>query len=284
MAVSNQQIINSAVMFLAVGAAVFIGTNPLLAWIRQREREYGSILQRSLLLEFSPRLVSVLTGATMLLLGGAGYALLRGSLIALFAGWTVGLLMPGWLIRYLKAKRLRKLEQQLVSGVQTLASGVRAGLNLIQSMQLIARDAPRPLRQEFAHLIREYDYGVPLDQAMDNAAQRIGSGDYRLLFHALHTHRQRGGDLGETLDRIAKSIREIQRLENKVRTETARGRATARWLGALPLAVLGVLYLIVPEDMIHLFTTDIGKWILAAVILFNLVGYLWIRKIMAIDI
>ena len=194
------------------------------------------------------------------------------------------MLLPGLYIRWLTKKRLQKLEEQLVGAVQTLASGVRAGLNLVQGMQMVSRDAPVPIKQEFAHLVQEYEYGIPLDEAMNNAATRIGSSDFRLLFTALHTHRERGGDLGETLDRIAFSIREIQRLENKVRTETARGRATARWLGALPAIVLFMLFLISRDTVVLMFTDQIGKVLLAAVIVLNLVGYLWIRKIMAIDI
>jgi tight adherence protein B len=134
-------------------------------------------------------------------------------------------------------------------------------------------------------MLREYEYGIPLDEAMDNASVRIGSGDFRLLFAALHTHRERGGDLGETLDRIAESIREIQRLENQVETLTAEGRATARWLGAMPIVVLGILYFIVsPEGVRSLFTDDFGKMLLLIMAILNVAGFLWIRKIMAIDI
>jgi tight adherence protein B len=98
------------------------------------------------------------------------------------------------------------------------------------------------------------------------------------------THRQRGGDLGRTLDRICQSIREIQRLEKRVETLTAQGRATARWLGAMPLIVVGVLYLIEPAYAHSLLTDPIGKGIIVTILLCNIIGFLWIRKIMSIDI
>ncbi|HPS52372.1 MAG TPA: type II secretion system F family protein, partial [Phycisphaerae bacterium] len=192
--------------------------------------------------------------------------------------------LPGAIIRKLQKKRLDRLETQIVEGIQTLASGVRAGLNLVQAMELIARDAPAPISQEFSHLLSEYEYGTPLDEAMLSTAKRIGSADYRLLFTALHTHRQQGGDLGDTLDRIADSIREIQRLNARVDSLTAQGRATARWLGAMPLVVMCIMYFIPGSNVEKLFTDDIGKLILSAVFLMNLVGFLWIRKIMEIDI
>jgi len=188
-------------------------------------------------------------------------------------------------LKLLRIRRLDRLELQLVGGIQTLASGVRAGLNLVQSMELVARDGPIPLRQEFRHLLREYEYGVPLEEAMDNAATRIGSGDFRLLFAALQTHRERGGNLGETLDRIGESIREIQRLEGRVKTLTAQGRATARWLGAMPVVILLILYFFVDDTgVMTLFVEDLGKLILLAIVVLNVLGFLWIKKIVTIDI
>ena len=222
--------------------------------------------------------------AAMVLLAVAFYAMLGGMLAAI-GGLFAGAFAPHALLRLLHRRRLRRLESQLVSGIQTLASGVRAGLNLVQAMELIARSGAVPLRQEFAHLLREYEFGTPLEEAMSNAAERIGSPDFRLLFAALRTHRQRGGDLGETLDRIAESIREIQRLENRVKTLTAQGRATARWLGAMPAAVVVIYYFLVDSNAIRmLFVEDLGKLVLAAIVVLNIAGFLWIRKIVAVDI
>ncbi|MCD4825258.1 MAG: type II secretion system F family protein [Phycisphaerae bacterium] len=277
-------LVGSIVIFLATVAAIWIGANPFLAVLRKREEQYGYILQNSLLLNIPARTVTILTGMVILLLGYIAYAIVDGSLIAMTFAAGVGMLLPGLVIKYLRRKRLAKLEDQLVGAVQTLASGVRAGLNLVQSMQMVSRDAPVPIHQEFSHLVREYEYGVPLDEAMENAAERIGSSDFRLLFTALHTHRERGGDLGDTLDRIAASIREIQRLENRVNALTAQGRATARWLGAMPGVVMAILYFIDSAGMIKLFTENEGNLILAVVVALNVIGFLWIRKIMAIDI
>ena len=277
-------VLASAVMYLAVVAAILVGTRPLLSLVRQKERKYDHILRSSLMLDIPPRAVTAATLASMLLLGFLGWIILSGSLVGTILFGAAGLLLPGWLIRLLRRRRQRQLEEQLVGGIQTLASGVRAGLNLVQAMKMIARDAPAPLSQEIAHLLREYEYGVPLEEAMDNAGQRIELDDYRLLLAALRTHRQRGGDLGQTLDRIAQSIREIQRLENRVRTLTAQGRATARWLGAMPGAVMAILYVIDSTGVVRLFAEPAGKAILTLVVALNLVGFLWIRKIMAIDI
>lgn len=273
----------SVLNFLAVGAAVFVGYHPIRALVLRQEQEYDAVLRSKLLLGVRPRTMTVLSGIVVVLLGALGYAITT-SLIGVTAGLALGAATPSLAMRLLRRRRLTKLENQLVGGIQTLASGVRAGLNLIQAMQLLARDAPAPIRQEFAHLLQEYEYGMPLEQAMNNAASRIGSTDYRLLFSALQTHRERGGNLGETLDRIGESINEIQRLENRIKTLTAQGRANSRFLGGLVVFVLLVLYLIEPEGVRMLFVDDLGKMILAAIVVLNILGFLWIKRIVAIDI
>ncbi|KKL97019.1 hypothetical protein LCGC14_1838650, partial [marine sediment metagenome] len=91
-------------------------------------------------------------------------------------------------------------------------------------------------------------------------------------------------DLAETLDRISDSIREIHRLEKRVETLTAPGRAAARWMGAMPAVMLIILRVIWPEGVALLFTDDVGRLILFIIVVLNVVGFLWIRKIVSIDI
>lgn len=279
----SRHLLACLMLFGGTAVAVFLGLRPFKEYIRHQEYQYNLVLRHSLLLSLKPRAATIIQFVGIALLMFIGYGITE-HLAGCFLFGAAGFFVPSLVIRHLRRRRLNRLEEQLVGGIQTLASGVRAGLNLVQSMQLVARDGPIPLRQEFAHMLREYEFGMSLEDAMNNAAARIGSGDFRLLFAALLTHRERGGDLGETLDRIAESIREIQRLENRVKTLTAQGRATARWLGAMPGVVLAILYFIMREDVQRLFVDDMGKLILVMILILNILGFLWVRKIVAIDI
>lgn len=279
----TSQLLPSLVLFAMMAAAVGVGLRPLMQFLRRRESTYSLILRSQLLMDISPRLVTVASLLGVVCLAAIGQ-MITGSMIGLFAGAAVGVYLPTVLLRTLARKRLTKLEEQLVGGIQTLMASVRAGLNLVQAMELLARTGPKPIREEFAHLIREYEYGVPLDEAMRNASARIGSGDFRLLFAALHTHRERGGDLGETLDRIAASIREIQRLEHRLKALTAQGRAQARFMGLMPLAMGGIYYLIDSDGMMLLINTPAGKLILGVILVLNVMGFVWIKKVVSIDV
>jgi len=269
--------------FVAVVVAVIAAAEPVRRWVLKQERIYGHILHTSLLLDIRPRSATYFGVGCVLVGSVIGYAFIH-NLISLVVGAVLGAAVPMATLRVLRYRRRSKLDEQLVDGLQTLASGVRAGLNLVQALELVAENLPAPISQEFAHLVREYEYGTPIEAAMSNAAGRVELPNYRLVFSALQTHRQRGGDLGETLDRIADSVREIQRLEKRIETLTAQNRAAARWMGGMPVVILAILYMIDPYGVRMLFVDDIGKILLAGIVAMNAVGFMWIRQIVNIDI
>jgi len=194
------------------------------------------------------------------------------------------LALPYFVLNHLEEKRLQRLNEQIVDGITTLASGVRAGLNLVQSCQLLVKNSTGPIKQEFGQLLREYELGVDLNSAMHNASDRIGSSYYRLLFTAIQAHRDRGGDMGQSLDRIADSIREIQRLEGRLDALTAQGRSQARFMALMPFVIVFILWTIAPADTAKLLTDPVGRLIMMAALGLIAVGFVWIRRIMQVDI
>lgn len=244
---------------------------------------YDRVLRQRLLIQVNP---TVTVWATLGLSLGVG--LIAGLLVSsLLIGILVAALALGspWLIfNYLEVKRLNKLEDQLVDGLTTIASGTRAGLNLVQSMDLLVKNSVGPIQQEFAQLLSEYGMGIDLNRAMRNASDRIGSKLYRLTFTAMEMHRVRGGDTAESMDRIAESVREITKLEGKLDALTAQGRTQA-WMMALAApGLIGMFYMIEPDAVSRLFTEPSGRVILLIVIALIVTGFLWMRRILAIDI
>jgi tight adherence protein B len=278
-----QQILLSGLTLLSTYMLVRYGWELVARWVREQIARYDRVLRHQLLLDIDPRLAFGAVVGLVVVLGLCTAAVL-GNWLWFIVGGAVGAFLPTMIVRHLETKRKQRLERQLVDGVMALASGVRAGLNLIQAMELLVTNAIGPIKQEFAQLLREYQMGLELNQAMRNASNRIGLSNYRLLFTAIEMHRLRGGDTGESLDRIAESIREIQRLEGKLDALTAQGRTQARMMAAMPLLIMGIFYMIDPEGVGMLFTEPMGRLVLLIAAALILCGFLWIRRIMAVDI
>lgn len=195
------------------------------------------------------------------------------------------LYIPWYLVKRLAARRRLMIEDQLADSMVSLSSAVKAGLSLAQSLEILANQSPKPIGQEFQQMIGEFNLGKPLDQVLEETKERLRSENFALFAAAMQASRESGGRLNETIDRIAHSVRELQRLERKVQTETSQARKSAVYMALAPLAILAMYYFFVdPVSTARLFTTLPGQMIVSVALVFNVVAYLWARKLLSPDI
>ncbi len=273
----------SALTFTSIYMFVRYGYAWSIAVALRQEQAYDRVLRQQLLIDIEPRTALACSAGIILFFGLFTYIATHSFL----AGFTIALLamlLPNLVVRHLESKRLQKLENQLVDGLTTLASAARAGLNLVQSMELLERNAVAPIKQEFGQLLREYRLGMDLNQAMQNTSNRIGSQLYRLTFTAIQMHRLRGGDTAESLDRIAESIRDISRLEGKLDALTSQARYQASFMAMMPVVFLFLLWSIDPQGVGLLFSEPAGRMLLLGVVVLIVTAFIWIRNIMAVEI
>jgi tight adherence protein B len=193
--------------------------------------------------------------------------------------------LPWYVVRRMAEKRRMKIEDQLADAMVSLASAIKAGLSLAQSIEILAQQTPHPICQEFQQIYGEYQLGKPMEQCLAEAKVRLRSENFALFAAAMEASRESGGRLNETVDRIAHSVRELQRLERKVQSETAQARASAFYMALAPIAILALYYFVIDQQNTErLFTSVIGQIMLSAAIVLNVVAYLWARKILNPDI
>lgn len=189
--------------------------------------------------------------------------------------------LPWYLLRRAAEWRKEKIEDQLADAMVSLSSAIRAGLALPQAMEILARQCPHPICQEFQQIYGEYQMGKTMEVALREAKARLQSENFALFAAAMEASRQSGGRLNETVERIAHSVRELQRLERKIQSETASARKSAVYMSLAPLAILALYYFAVdPQAVEKLFTTVPGQLILALATILDVIAYLWARKIL----
>lgn len=269
------------------GGAVYLfaryGVVPMQRYHDQRLRDFQQALQQRLVLDIDPKLALYASYGFVVLVFVLGLLLTANLLGALiFTG--IAYALPMLIMNHLATKRREQLEKQLVDALTTLASGVRAGLTLVQAMKQVTTNYTGPIEQEFRQILNEYELGIDLNQAMRNASDRIGSQLFRLTFTAIEMHRIRGGDSGESMDRIAESIREIQRLEGKLDALTAQGRSQANFMLVMAAVLGGMIFVIDPDGMAQVFIDPAGRILLITVIVLFTLGFWWMRRILDVDI
>lgn len=196
----------------------------------------------------------------------------------------VGLLVPRILLSYYVRKRRRTFELQFVQGLDFLSSSMKAGLSFVQALESLVENSTPPLSQEFDLLLREYRIGIPLNEALQNLARRVESEELNLMVFSTIITRELGGDISEIFDHLAEVIRSRHRVMERLDTLTAQGRLQAIVCGAIPFALYGILFLWQPGYVQPLFDTNVGRVAVYAVVLFQVMVILIVRRIVNIKI
>jgi tight adherence protein B len=191
---------------------------------------------------------------------------------------------PWYVLRRMAERRRRKIEEQLADAMVTLTNAVRAGLSLAQALEILALRCPRPINLEFQQIVAEYNMGKPLIQTLAEAKQRLRSENFALFAATLMASHESGGRLSETVERIAHSVLELQRLERKILAETAQARKSAIYMAIIPVVILVAYWYVDPANTALLFRTVLGQFILGTAVVLNVIAYFWARIILNPDI
>ncbi len=183
-----------------------------------------------------------------------------------------------------KPARVGQFSVQMVDALTLMSNGLKAGLNVAQTIQIVVDEMPNPIKQEFVLVLSENRVGKSLEDAFDNLAKRLGSEDVLMFVTSVNILSETGGNIAETFQNITKTIRERLKLQSKITAMTAQAMTSAVIVGCLPFAMAIMLYFTDPETMTPLFTTPAGWGILLLVIIFESVGFFVIMKMVKIKV
>ncbi len=217
---------------------------------------------------------------------GAGVALCIASpfkLLAIFVGPIFALVPVGWLMVKRK-RRLSKFGNQMPEALELLGRSLRAGHSLNAGFGLVSKEMEDPLAREFGRAFEEQNLGIPLDEAIEDMADRVPNMDLRFFATAVVLQRQTGGDLAEILDKIGHLIRERLQILGQIQALTGEGRMSGAVLLALPPVLFLVMLKLNYEYVMMLFTDEIGRYMLGFGLITQIIGALVIKKIITIKV
>jgi tight adherence protein B len=197
---------------------------------------------------------------------------------------VVGFLAPAFFVRYRRKKRLDKLESQVEEALTLAANSLKGGFGLLQSLELAAQQLQHPISTELRRTLHDINVGSSTEDALLAFSERASSYDLDIVITAILIQRSVGGNLAEILDTVAHTMRERARIRGHVKAVTSQQRMTGYILGGLPIAVMGILFLVANEYMTPLFTTLAGQVMLAGAGMMEFIGILLIKRILAIEV
>jgi tight adherence protein B len=192
--------------------------------------------------------------------------------------------LPLLYVRRRKRLRLSLYAKQLPDALDVLARSLQAGQSFLHGVQAVAREMPEPTAREFRMTFELLRLGRSLREALQSHADRVENMDFNLFATALLIQREVGGNVSEVLDHVGRTIRERFKLLGEIQTLSAQTRLSGKIVGALPIAIGVMIYLMKPDLVMVLFTEEIGRTLVKFAIVMQILGFYVMNRITIIKV
>jgi tight adherence protein B len=207
-----------------------------------------------------------------------------GGLLTAVVLAALGAWLPYAYLKLMKKRQLDRFEEVFPEAVDMLGRAIRAGHPLSAGIQMVGQEMAEPVAGEFRTIFEEQRFGVPFADALMGMVDRVDLVDVRIFVTAVLVQREVGGNLSEILDNITTTIRDRFRIRRQLRTYTAQGRLSGMVVAGMPIALGLIIFVINPPYIRVLFEHPVGRTLLVFGITMQILGFLWIRKVVNIEI
>jgi tight adherence protein B len=215
--------------------------------------------------------------------GWLAFVLLHQPLLAMLAA-AGAFMAPFFRISSQRSKRMARFEEQLPEALDVMVRALKAGHPFSGTLQLVAEEMDDPIAKEFGITFADINYGLDVKQAFMNMLERIPNITLMTLVTAVVVQRETGGNLAETLSKISGVIRGRFRFNRRVKTLSSEGRMSAWILAMIPFFLFVVIMVTTPSYLPVLLQEPAGLKIVAVSFFLQVVGILWIRRIIRIEV
>jgi len=203
---------------------------------------------------------------------------------ALGFGVSGGLLLPHAFVGFKRRSRIKRFIVELPNAVDSIVRGVKVGLPLVDCFKIVADQTQEPVKTEFGLVVEDQTMGMPLADATERVPQRVPTPEARFFAIVVAIQSRTGGSVAEALANLSTVLRERQKMRGKIKALSSESKASAMIIGALPVFVAGALYVVSPNYISLLFTTQTGHLVLAACAVWMLIGSLVMRKMINFEV
>jgi tight adherence protein B len=180
----------------------------------------------------------------------------RAPLLSLGVGLFIGGGLPHLVVNRLINKRTNAFVTKFPDGIELLVRGLRSGLPVTETLQIVSTEVPGPVGYEFKAVIDRIKVGKTMEDALQDTADKLGIAEFNFFTITLAIQRETGGNLAETLSNLADVLRKRAQMKLKIRAMSSESKASAYIVGSLPFLVFFAILYINPDYMLTFFTDD----------------------------
>ncbi|MGP1354661.1 MAG: type II secretion system F family protein [Parasphingopyxis sp.] len=176
--------------------------------------------------------------------------------LALLVGTFLGFGLPHMVVGFLIKRRINSFNAKFPDAIELLVRGLRSGLPISETLQVVASEVPDPVGTEFGEVVDKMKIGKTMDEALEDTAKRLNTPEFNFFCITLAIQRETGGNLAETLSNLANVLRQRSQMKLKIKAMSAESKASAYIVGSLPFIVFGMIMMINPSYMGEFFVDE----------------------------
>ncbi len=184
---------------------------------------------------------------------------------------------------FFKKRRESKFLNAFPDAVDIVVRGVKAGLPLLDCLKMITVEAPEPLKSEFRAIVETQAIGVPLGEACGRLYERMQVPEANFFGIVIAIQQKAGGNLAEALGNLSRVLRDRKKMKGKIQAMSQEAKASASIIGALPVAVMTLVWVTSPQYINLLFTEPLGNVMLVGSVMWMSMGVLVMKKMINFD-
>jgi tight adherence protein B len=234
-------------------------------------------------LSWSKRQFIIISAFIGLIMAFLGFLSGTGMLGAAGLGFAGAFGFPRWLLSFLRKRREAKFIDGLADAVDIIVRGVKAGLPLGDCIRMITMESSEPLKTEFRLIMETQAIGMPLGEACGKLYERTPLPEANFFGIVVAIQQKAGGNLSEALGNLSKVLRDRKKMRAKIQAMSQEAKASAAIIGALPIAVMILVYITSPQYISLLFTNPMGHIMLAGSAVWMTMGVLVMKKMINFD-
>lgn len=206
-----------------------------------------------------------------------------GAFVSLAMAVVGGLGFPYWMVNFLIKRRKKKFLEEFPNAVDIIVRGVKTGLPLGDCIRMVAGEAQTPVKEEFRQVVEAGAMGLPLSDCVERMYDRMPLAEVNFFTIVIAIQQKSGGNLSEALGNLSRVLRERKKMRGKIQAMSQEAKASAAIIGALPVAVMILVFLTSPDYISLLWTEPLGQMMLAGSAFWMLCGILVMRKMINFD-
>jgi len=169
-----------------------------------------------------------------------------GPAITVLLSIFMGLMVPHMVTGRWVNQRMKKFMMILPDAIDLIIRGLRSGLPVTESVNVIRDEIEEPVRSVFADISQSVRIGVSFEDSLMKAAKKLQLNEFNFFVISVALQRETGGNLAEILENLSTTIRARAMMKLKIKAITSEARMSAYIVGALPFLVMLALSVLSP--------------------------------------